>query len=430
MSVTRISVRDVTQVVGVRVLPTPAEAVDLRATLTTCNVAALWLSAVMHRERVVGKHDAQKRFYTELKQRFGLAAQPAIRVIAKVADAYTTLRANIDAGNYGPPGSPKRKKATATPIRFRVDAAQPFDARCLSWQIPETVGAREATVSIWTTQGRRKGVRVLAAPHDLVMLRTQPVRETDLIYRNGKWFLYAAIEVTEAPLADPSNGFVGVDMGIVNIATTSTGDKASGARLNRYRKRQLKLRKRLQAKKTNSARRLLKKRRRREARFAADINHQISKRIVAEAERTECGIAVEKLTGIRERVRLRKPQRATLHSWALAQLGSLLAYKAKRAGVAFVEVDPAYTSQTCSACRWVDKRNRRTQSVFECVRCRFVGHADHNAALNIAARGVERWGEVMRPHAAPTLAASQGGSSKPMGRLRTQGTSGPSGMSS
>jgi putative transposase len=227
MSVTRISVRDVTQVVRVRVLPTPAEAVALRATLTTCNVAALWLSAVMHRERVLGKHDAQKRFYTELKQRFGLAAQPAIRVIAKVADAYTTLRANIDAGNYGPPGSPKRKKATATPSRFRVDAAQPFDARCLSWQIPETVGAREATVSIWTTQGRRKGVRVLAAPHDLVMLRTQPVRETDLIYRNGKWFLYAAIEVTEAPLADPSNGFVGVDMGIVNIATTSTGDKAT-----------------------------------------------------------------------------------------------------------------------------------------------------------------------------------------------------------
>jgi IS605 OrfB family transposase len=151
---------------------------------------------------------------------------------------------------------------------------------------------------------------------------------------------------------------------------------------------------------------LLKKRRRKEARFAADVNHQISKRIVAEAQRTGRGIAVEQLGGIRARVRLRKPQRAAVHSWAFAQLGGFLGYKAKHAGVAFVEVDPAYTSQTCHACGWVDKRNRRSQAAFECGRCGFVGHADHNAAINIANRGVERWGEVMRPHAVPTLTAS------------------------
>jgi Putative transposase DNA-binding domain len=80
--------------------------------------------------------------------------------------------------------------------------------------------------------------------------------------------------------------------------------------------------------------------------------------------------------------------------------------KAQAAGVAFVRVNPAYTSQTCSACGYIDKGNRRSQSVFDCARCDFVGHADHNAANNIAMRGVARWGEVMRPHAAPTLAAS------------------------
>ena len=121
----------------------------------------------MHADRVRRKHEVQKRFYIELKGRFGLSAQPAIRVISKVADAYTTLRANIESGNYGPPGSQKRRKVAATPIGFRADAAQPFDARCLSWQIPEQVGGREATVSIWTTHGRCKNVRVLAAAREL-----------------------------------------------------------------------------------------------------------------------------------------------------------------------------------------------------------------------------------------------------------------------
>jgi len=406
MSVPVLSVAGVKRVVKVRMLPTLEQSEALQATLKTCNQAASWLSGRMHAERVHRKHDAQARFYTELKGQFGLSAQPAIRVIGKVADSYAALHANIEAGNYGPPGSQKRKKVVAAPICFRADAAQPFDARCLSWQVPEAVGGREATASIWTIHGRCKGVRVLATPQDLVLLRTRSIGETDLICRDGKWFLYATVDAPEAPLAQPVNGFLGVDMGIVNIATSSDGDQAAGARLTRYRKRQQRLRARLQAKKTSSARRLLKKPRRKETRFATDVNHQISKRIVAEAQRTGRGIAVEQLGGIRARVRLRKPQRAAVHSWAFAQLGGFLGYKAEQAGVAFVEVDPAYTSQTCHACGWVDKRNRRSQAEFECGRCGFVGHADHNAAINIAARGVERWGEVMRPHAAPTLTAS------------------------
>ncbi len=396
----------VKQVVKVRMLPTDVESTALAGTLLACNKAASWLSAKMHAERVHRKHDAQKRFYTELRARFGLSAQPAIRVIGKVADAYAALRANTAAGNHGPPGSQQRAIVQATPVSFRADAAQPFDARCLSWLLPNTIGDREATVSIWTVHGRLRRVRVLAAPRDLASLRTRAIGETDLVYRDGKWFLYATIEAPEPQVTDPVNGFVGVDLGIVNIATTSDGDRTAGTRLNRYRKRQARLRRRLQAKKTSSARRLLRKRRRKESRFAADVNHQISKRIVAEAERTGRGVAIEQLSGIRDRVRLRKPQRATMHGWAFAQFGRFLTYKATVAGVALVQIDPAYTSQTCSRCGHVDKRNRCSQSKFECGRCGFVGHADHNAAVNIATRGVERWGEVMRPHAAPTLTAS------------------------
>jgi hypothetical protein len=50
------------------------------------------------------------------------------------------------------------------------------------------------------------------------------------------------------------------------------------------------------------------------------------------AERTGRGITLEDLTGIRARVRLRKPQRVTLHSWAFAQLGQFTADKAVLAG--------------------------------------------------------------------------------------------------
>lgn len=395
----------VKHVVQVRLLPTSEQASALLATLHTCNAAATWLAERMHAEGVFRKFDVQKRLYTELRERFGLAAQPAIRVIGKVVDGYATLRANLKAGNYGPPGVDRRRQVEDTPIRFRPQAGQPFDARCLSWQLGEA--GREGTVSIWTVAGRLRDVRIAGHPGHLALLRSRPaIGETDLLHRDGVWLLHAVVDSPEAAQSEPVNGFLGVDLGIVNIATTSDGDQMSGSRLNRYRKRQQRIRKRLQAKKTSSARRLLKKRRRKEARFAADLNHRISKNIVAEAERTGRGIAVEELTGIRARVRLRKPQRATLHSWAFAQLGQFLTYKARRAGVVVVQVDPAYTSQTCHACGHVDKRNRRSQAVFHCGRCDFVGHADHNAALNIATRGAKRWGEVMRPDAAPILAAS------------------------
>jgi putative transposase len=116
-----------------------------------------------------------------------------------------------------------------------------------------------------------KNVRVLGDPKQLILLRTRSIGETDLIRRHGTWFLHVTVETPQTPVVEPRNGFVGVDLGIVNIATTSDGELVAGDRLNRYRKRQLGLRQRLQAKKTSSARRLLKKRRRKEARIATDV---------------------------------------------------------------------------------------------------------------------------------------------------------------
>ena len=151
--------------------------------------------------------------------------------------------------------------------------------------------------------------------------------------------------------------------------TPAPGRDWSGGAITQRRRKNITLRARLQRKGTKSAKRLLRDRSRKEARFVADVNHQISKSIVAEAERTGRGIAVENLTGIRDRVRHRKPQRATMNSWAFAQLGQFLTYKAARAGVTFTQVDPRHTSQMCHACEGISKKNRRTQAEFVCVSC-------------------------------------------------------------
>ena len=208
-------------------------------------------------------------------------------MIGKTVDAYTTLRAALEAGNYGPPGSELRRTVEATPMVFRPVAAQPFDARCLSWQFGDL--GRDGTVSIWTVAGRLRTVRVVGNPHHLLLLlRGRTIGETDLIHRDGPWLLHATIDAPQTPAREP-NGFLGVDLGTGRHRHHQR--RCSGSHLTRYRTRQQRIRTRLQAKRASSARRLLKKRRRKEARFAAEVSHQISKNIVAEAERTGRGIA-------------------------------------------------------------------------------------------------------------------------------------------
>ncbi|MFE5581841.1 RNA-guided endonuclease InsQ/TnpB family protein [Kitasatospora sp. NPDC056531] len=371
-------------VTRVKLLPEADQAAALRRTLRIINDAACWVSVVAFERGVPREYELRRHTYAELKAR-GLGAQAAQHVIKKARDAYTTLKANIRAGHLGKPGSKRRIKAESKPITFRPEAAQPYDDRCLSWQLD----AR--TVSIWTTAGRLKGVRFACSPEALAMLREHRKGESDLIELGGEFYLIATCEVPEKPLNQNPAAFIGVDLGIANIATTSTGYRAAGRGLNRHRKRQLDLRRKLQAKGTKSAKRLLKKRSRKEARHSANVNHIVAKTIVTTAERTGCGIALEDLTGIRDRVRHRKDQRTQLHSWSFRQLASFVEYKARRAGVPLVYVDPAYTSQLCCQCGHIERKNRVDQATFACRSCGTVMHADDNASHNIARKGETVW---------------------------------------
>ncbi|MGK5558143.1 RNA-guided endonuclease InsQ/TnpB family protein [Actinomadura kijaniata] len=359
--------------VQIRLLPTRSQEEALAATLAACNEAANLVSDLAWERRAFRRIDLQKAVYAEVKA-LGLSAQPALHVIRKVADAYA--------------GDRRRRR------RFRAGAAQPYDDRCLSWQY------EARTVSVWTVRGRVKRLAYTGSAEQLAQVAAYRLGESDLVCRDGMWFLHVTCEVPEAPLNREPDGFIGVDLGVVNIATTDDGHRYAGQRLNRYRERQRRLRRRLQAKGTGSAKRLLRKRRRKERRTSTHENHRIAKCIVAEAEGTGRGIALEDLQGLRERVRLRKPQRVALHSWSFHQLREFITYKARRAGVVVVCVDPAYTSQVCSWCGHCDKRNRLDQATFECRSCGVVAHADRNAARNIAERGVSCWAAVGQPYAA------------------------------
>ncbi|WP_077063196.1 RNA-guided endonuclease TnpB family protein [Streptomyces sp. MP131-18] len=396
-------------VAQVKLLPASAHDADaLAATLRACNRAANTASEVAFTKDLKRRNTLQDAVYHRIKADFDLGAQAAVRTIKKVCDAYAALKGNIKAGNLGPKGSKRRTRAESRPVGFRDDAAQPFDDRILTWNLDQR------TVSVWTVAGRLKGIPFVCSPEAMTLLASRK-GESDLVMRDGTFFLIATIDVPE-PLVSEPDGSLGVDLGIVNIATTSDGQIMAGRRLNRYRKRHRDLRRKLQKKRTKAAKRALKRMRRREARHAAHTNHIIAKRIVATAERTSRGIALEDLGGIRQRVTARKDQRARLHSWAFAQLGTFVEYKARRAGVAVVHVGPRNTSRQCSECRHTHRTNRVDQARFVCRSCGIVLHADHNGSRNIAHRGEAVWqrGAVKRPSTAQRYTGRRGPTRQPV----------------
>ncbi|WP_174517973.1 RNA-guided endonuclease InsQ/TnpB family protein [Lentzea aerocolonigenes] len=376
-------------VVQVRLLPSAVQAAALLETLHACNAAADKVSKMAFERGVHSRNDLQKLVYADVRG-FGLGAQAAVRTIKKVVDACASLQASIRTGNLA---GPRRRKAEGKAIRFRKGAAQPFDDRMLSWRYD----AR--TVSIWTTSGRLKGVRIVGHPAQLDSLRSHRRGETDLVRRDGKWLLIATCEVPEPEPVVPSD-WIGVDRGIVNLATTSDGTNFQGLRLRRYRRWQERKRAELRVKRTKSATRRLRRRARREHRHVTNVNHVIAKKLVAVAQRTGRGIALEDLRGIRNRVQLRRDQRAIRSSWPFHQLGAFIAYKARRAGVVVITVDARFTSQMCPGCGHTARDNRRDRDRFCCRRCGFAGPADHVAGINVRNRARSAWVLVNVPEPA------------------------------
>ncbi len=118
------------------------------------------------------------------------------------------------------------------PVAFRPDGAQPFDDRMLSWQIDRR------RISIWTTAGRVRDVAFTASPEQMATLALYRRGESDLLWRDGMRFLNATCDLPEAPPNTDPVDFLGIDLSIVNIATTSDGEIMAGRELNRTRLRE------------------------------------------------------------------------------------------------------------------------------------------------------------------------------------------------
>lgn len=343
----------------IKLQPTPEQFVMLLQTLEKANDVCNYASEQAWEYQIFRQYPLHHLVYRDIRERFSLGAQVTVRAIGKVADAY-----KID----------NRVKRT-----FAQRGAFPYDWKILSFKITKN------TVSIWTLEGRQHMPYLCGKrQHELLEGKRG---EADLCYIGDEFYLFVSCEV-ETPELEDVDVFLGIDLGIVNIASDSDGKVFRGEQTEEIRRKFSHRRRNLQRNGTRSSKRKLRKIRYKQSRYQADINHQISKAIVQKAKRTGRGIALEILKGITRRVRVTRKQRARLHNWSFGQLASFVQYKAELAGIPVMFVDPKYTSQTCSECGHIDKRNRPDQATFSCVSCGFSAPADTNAAVNIAVRAV------------------------------------------
>ncbi len=341
----------------------------LDKTLRAFNEAATFCSSRAVGAGVFSSLAIQRAFYSDLRTIFGLSAQHACLCCKEVAAKF----------------SDRDKK----PSTFRPFASIPFDARTF------TLAKDLTTVSLTTLSGRVKIPARCGARQKKQLVAALKLGEARLIrHKNGTFAMRIACQVPPVP-ESPPQAWLGVDLGIVNLATDGDGHRHTGVKVECVRTEYAKTRKRLQkaaAEKTTQGKRpknickKLKKTSGKESRFMKDVNHQISKELVTGAQGTGRGIALEDLTGIRDRNRLGKQTRARVNRWAFAQLRAFITYKALLAGVALELVDPRGTSRECRQCGYTDKRNRKTQAEFHCLACGHTAHADKNAAGVIGKR--------------------------------------------
>ncbi|XFA73481.1 transposase [Thermosynechococcaceae cyanobacterium Okahandja] len=366
-----------------------SQAAKLDATVDAFAKALNWVNQNTP-QKIVNAVKLQSLCYHEIRARFGLSSNLAQQVCRRVA------------------GSRKVARQKQRPVKAFKTGFVTYDARIFSFR------ERDWTVSLTTVDGRERFELAIGNYQRGMLKGTAPKSATLVKRQDGSYYIQICVE-SEPPTPQDSDKVLGVDLGRTDIAHTSEGQHWDGQNITKVRDHFANLRATLQHKAsqgTRSSRRrcrqLLQRLSGREQRFQTWVNHNVSQRIVETAKSLSASIAIEDLTGIRERTNQQprsKTERRRSNSWAFYQLRLFVEYKALGAGVKVYAVNPRYTSQMCHRCLHIHpdpNKSYRNGKRFECGHCGWQGDADFNGAKNIAALGAL----VNRPRGSGAMSCS------------------------
>src|SRR5919202_2069482 len=277
----------------------------------------------------------QSLIYKEARDYSGLSAQMTIHAIRRVC------------------ANRKTAKQQNRPVKGFAPTSATYDARTF------TFTEKDWTIRLTMLKGREKFPLHIGNYQRHLLTERNPKSAVLVKRKNGTYYLQIQLE-SEPPQPEETDGVLGIDLGRTDICVTSEGEKFSGREITLVRDKYARVRASLQQKASKGtrstrrrARQLLQRLSGRERRFQALVNHTVSYRLIQHAKTTKQTIALEDLTGIRERTNQQprsKTERRRSNSWAFFQLRQFLIYKAIKFGVKLVSVNPRYTSQTYHKC--------------------------------------------------------------------------------
>ena len=347
-----------TRTICCKLLTTPITAEALKETSKYFSDACNHVLKIAIEEKTYNAIKLHKLCYTKIRELFGLSANLSVRAIRRVVACTTQLKG-------------KRSR----PKEFKPKSID-YDARIFSYR------EVDETVSLTTTKGRIR-ISMLLGEHQRKALAGREPTSATVINKGGVWYIHIACEFAAGSFS--GDGIMGVDLGINNIATTSTGLQIEGETRQNFKKKRANVRASLQSKGKQSTKKVLKKLSGYESRRIKHENHVLSKKLVEEAKRHNCGIIrMEQLKGIRAKTKTwNRHLNRMVAGWSFYQLQQFVQYKAASVGISVKFVNPAYTSQTCHRCLKLGSRNGER---FNCLTCG-EQHADVNASHVIALGG-------------------------------------------